>query len=149
MLRPVSSQAPKAPVVDIVLDVLGRNSRISKLPVVNDPRAIGREMGDPALLHQADQNIRRAVFDQVRPVNKHDRRAAPPRPDDVAGAMPDLRQVMLMARPGRCSGIDQNILQPRLAFALGQRKNLQFRQIDGRHCHAGNCAAAWQTFARQ
>ena len=66
---------------------------------MDDARAVGGQMGEPAVLQKADQNSARAVLDEVRAVDEDDGGLASAGQGDAPGALRDQR--LLARRAGR------------------------------------------------
>ena len=126
MLRPVSSHVPNVPVATFVSHALGRAPSQAVFPVVDRAGAVGGQMGDPAALHQPLENLRRAVAQQMGAV---DQDHAGPRcraPRDLGRALArSAAACASAAAAGGGVGIEQDIVGPGQAVALGEREDFE------------------------
>ena len=123
--RPASFiPAAKPPRRRVVTHRLARYARKRKLPVVDNPRPLRRQMGHPAVFHQPPQQRSRAVFDHMRAIRQHHRRAALASGDNPRNKRIDLRPERAhLRRPGQRVHRDRLDLQKTLPRR--ERPNLQ------------------------
>ena len=101
---------PEGPASDVHFDAFGRRSIPSIFPVVNRARAVGGEMSEVSLGHQAFKDASRSVTQEVSSVDQHDRRAATASVPDSLGARIDQFRISRIDRGRRSGGIDQYVL---------------------------------------
>jgi len=104
---------------------------------MDGPGAIGRQVGQPTLGHEAVEQQGRAVAQQVGAVDQHHARAARACETHALGAQPDLLLQLSRHRLGRASGIDEDVIGTGQAPALGERQDLQPAEIQGNHSGHG------------
>ena len=109
----------------VLLDALGRGAQPGVFPVVDRAGAVGRQVRQPAAGHHPLENPGGAVAQQVGAVDQHDGRArARGRPGSSARSLRPATPTGSGHGVERSVGIDQDLVGPRQALALGQRKDL-------------------------
>ena len=76
--------------------VFARATAGGQLVIVNDPRAVRRQMGHQPTFHQIDQIARKSQLDRVAAHHQHDRTAASARFDELSDELAKLRMRVLL-----------------------------------------------------
>ena len=75
---------------DVGTNALGRAAQPGVFPVMNRPRPVGGQVGDPASLHHPPENSRRAVAQQVRAIDQDHPCPVLPCLENLSSALADL-----------------------------------------------------------
>ena len=128
-----------------VADAFAGAAEPGELPVVNGARAVGGQVGEPAVAHHAVEDHGRAVAEQVGAVDEH--HAGPPAAGgpDASGNLIDGGRQRRRQRPRRRGRIDENFVGDQEVPSLGQRKDPQATQIQRRPrpAHAALLLGFW------
>ncbi len=120
---------------DVHLDAFRRSAEPRILPIVNRPRAVGRQVGNPTAGQHSFENAGGPVAEQVRAVDQHHRSIALTGRLNGTGTSANRGGTCLRAGLRRCLRVDENFIGPRQIATLGKRKHLQAAQIERSDVH--------------
>ena len=120
---------------DVGTNALGRAAQPGVFPVMNRPRPIGGQVGDPASLHHPPENSRCAVAQQVRAIDQDHPCSVLPCLENLCGALADLVEDEFRTGRGGRIGREQDVFDAGQAVALDQGAHVEAAEIQRHGVH--------------